>query len=213
MAKAIAEQTGTRGLALDSAERLVQARGFNGFSYADVATELGITKAALHYHYAGKAELGTALIVRYAARFTDSLAGIEANGRSAFEQLAAYTDLYLGVLTDERMCLCGMLAAEYNTLPEPMRHAVVEFFDSNHAWLTRLLNQGLADGSINFVGRAKDVAQLIVGTLEGAMLVARPYANTTRFKAVADQLLGDLNGRRAGTRPRQRQRRPPTPAK
>jgi AcrR family transcriptional regulator len=28
---------------LDSAERLVQSRGFNGFSYADVAAELGVT--------------------------------------------------------------------------------------------------------------------------------------------------------------------------
>jgi hypothetical protein len=47
---------------LDVAERLVQTRGHNGFSYADVASELGITRAALHYHYPGKAELGEALI-------------------------------------------------------------------------------------------------------------------------------------------------------
>ena len=51
---------------LDVAERLVQLSGFNGFSYADVAAELRITKASLHYHFAGKAELGEALIARYA---------------------------------------------------------------------------------------------------------------------------------------------------
>ncbi len=38
--------------ALDVAERLVQVRGFNGVSYADVAAEIGVTKAALHYHFA-----------------------------------------------------------------------------------------------------------------------------------------------------------------
>ena len=54
---------------LDVAERLVQTRGFNGFSYADIAGELGMTKAALHYHFAGKAELGEALVTRYAERF------------------------------------------------------------------------------------------------------------------------------------------------
>ncbi|MGD0811101.1 MAG: helix-turn-helix domain-containing protein, partial [Acidimicrobiales bacterium] len=53
---------------LDAAERLVQSRGFNGFSYADVSSELGITKAALHYHFAGKAELGESLISRYNER-------------------------------------------------------------------------------------------------------------------------------------------------
>jgi TetR/AcrR family transcriptional repressor of nem operon len=63
---------------LDVAERLVQRRGFNGFSYADVAAELGITTASLHYHYAGKADLGQALIDRYAARFMAALADLDA---------------------------------------------------------------------------------------------------------------------------------------
>ena len=54
---------------LDVAERMLQVRGYNGFSYGAVATELGITRAALHYHFKGKAELGEALVARYAARF------------------------------------------------------------------------------------------------------------------------------------------------
>ena len=50
---------------LDIAERLAQTRGFNGFSYADIAEELAVTKASLHYHFRSKADLGQALIVRY----------------------------------------------------------------------------------------------------------------------------------------------------
>ena len=50
---------------LDIAERLLQTRGFTNFSYADIAAELGITKASLHYHFPGKGELGQALISRY----------------------------------------------------------------------------------------------------------------------------------------------------
>ena len=52
----------TASSVLDVAERLVQVRGYNGFSYADVAAELQLSKAALHYHFAGKAELGEALL-------------------------------------------------------------------------------------------------------------------------------------------------------
>jgi TetR/AcrR family transcriptional repressor of nem operon len=58
MATRLAEASDTRTAILDVAERLVQARGFNGFSYADIAGELGLTRAALHYHFSGKAELG-----------------------------------------------------------------------------------------------------------------------------------------------------------
>ena len=63
---------------LDVAEALVQTRGFNAFSYGDVAQELGCTKAALHYHFASKSELGEALLTRYAERFLEALKGIEA---------------------------------------------------------------------------------------------------------------------------------------
>ena len=62
---------------LDVAERLVQRRGFNGFSYADVARELGLTKASLHYHFAGKTELGEALLGRYTETFADALVAID----------------------------------------------------------------------------------------------------------------------------------------
>ena len=75
-----ASYTGTAARILDVAEVLVQTRGFNGFSYADIAAEMNITKAALHYHFAGKAELGEALISRYAARFADALAAVDSAG-------------------------------------------------------------------------------------------------------------------------------------
>src|SRR5204862_4471611 len=83
---------------LDVAERLVQIRGFNGFSYADVATELGITKASLHYHFPGKAELGQALIARYAERFTTSLGRIDHDEPDARAKLESYAALYADVL-------------------------------------------------------------------------------------------------------------------
>ncbi len=86
------------------------------------------------------------------------------------------------------LCLCGMLAAEYQTLPEPMRHAVVRFFDANEVWLERVLVQGRRSGALLYSGPAKEAARLLVSGLEGAMLVARPYGDVTRFQAAADRL-------------------------
>ena len=183
------DATETASEILDVAERLVQVRGFNGFSYADVAAELGVTTAALHYHFAGKAELGEALIRRYAARFAAALDAIDTQGTGARTKLHAYASLYLDVLRDDRMCLCGMLAADYQTLPQPMREAVVRFFDDNEAWLGRVLKQGEVEGTLHFTGSAEAAAQSIVGGLEGAMLVARPYGDPARFEAAARRLL------------------------
>ena len=179
---------------LDSAERLVQNRGYNGFSYADVAAELGVTKASLHYHFPGKAELGQALVERYAARFAEALDEIDARGGDASAKLAAYARIYANVLREKRMCLCGMLAADYDTLPEAMREAVLRFFDDNEAWLTDVFEQGQAERSLRLDGSAAEAAQTLVGGLEGALLIARPYGEVARFEAAATRLLTSLAG-------------------
>ncbi len=179
---------------LDSAERLVQSRGFNGFSYADVAAELGVTKASLHYHFPGKAELGEALIGRYAARFAEALEEIDAGGGDAAAKLAAYARIYADVLRDRRMCLCGMLAADYDTLPQTMRDSVLRFFDDNEAWLKDVVDQGQKDGSLRLDGSPRDAARALVGGLEGALLISRPYDDPTRFEAAAARLLTSLAG-------------------
>ena len=183
---------GTAQRALDVAEALAQTRGFNGFSYAHVASALGVTKASLHYHYPGKAELGEALIERYAARFAAALERLDAERPGARERLDGYVELYADVLRNRRMCLCGMLAAEYETLPPVMAAAIVRFFDANQEWLSRVLEQGRADGTLSFDGPAGEAAQGIIGTLEGAMLIARPYRDTARFDAAVRRLLDGL---------------------
>jgi TetR/AcrR family transcriptional repressor of nem operon len=182
----------TAGRILDVAEELVQVRGFNAFSYADIAAELGITKAGLHYHYPGKAELGEALIDRYTGRFNAALEHIGAREAPAAAKLEAYVQLYADVLSARRMCLCGMLAAEYQTLPEELQTAIVGFFDHNEAWLAKLLAQGRRDGSIHFEGSAKDTARMIISGLEGAMLVARPYGDPGQFRKSAATLVAAL---------------------
>ena len=183
---------GTATRVLDAAERMVQVRGFNGFSYADIAAELGITKPALHYHFAGKADLGAALIGRYTTRFTDALAEVDASAGDAPSKLAGYADLYLTVLRDRKMCLCGMLAAEYQTLPPPMQDAVIGFFDQNERWLEKILEQGQAEGNLHFEGSARDTARMVIAGLEGAMLVARPYGDISRFQAASAGILAAL---------------------
>lgn len=182
----------TASAILDVAERLVQTRGFNAFSYADVARELGITKPALHYHFAGKAELGEALVARYTDRFREALEMIDTRTIHGAQKLDAYADLYSQVLAQDRMCLCGMLAADYHTLPESMRRAVIGFFDHNETWLAGVIDQGRQDGSLQADGSSREVAQMIIGALEGSMLVARTYRDPDRFAGSVRRLLAEI---------------------
>jgi TetR/AcrR family transcriptional repressor of nem operon len=177
---------------LEVAERLAQTRGFNGFSYADIAAELGITKASLHYHFASKADLGCALITGYSARFEAALAQIEAADPG--DTLRRYVQLYEDVLVRDRMCLCGMLAAEFSTLPHSMRGQLRQFFDRNEAWLATQLERGRMAGALRFDGPPLDLARMLTAGLEGAMLLARSYEEPARFGVTASRLLADARG-------------------
>ena len=194
MAKPTAE-TGRR--ALDIAERLVQTRGFNGFSYADIAEALGVTKASLHYHFPSKADLGQRLIERYEAGFLDTLAGIDKAQQGAAHKLRRYAKIYADVLRANRMCLCGMLASDYATLPKPMRERVRHFFDENERWLARVLEEGRKTGQLAFKGAPIELARMIVASLEGAMMLARSYGEPPRFDAAAERVVAELEARKS----------------
>jgi len=185
---------------LDVAERLVQTRGFNAFSYADVSKTLGIRKASLHHHYATKAALGAALLARYREAFVGELARIERGPGDALDRLERYVTLYGTVLRRGRMCMCGMLAADVSTLPRAMRESVASFFSENEAWLARVLAEGRRSGGLSFAGRPAAMADVFVSSLEGAMLVARGGGKAQAFATVADHLLGGIRPRRQSAR-------------
>jgi TetR/AcrR family transcriptional repressor of nem operon len=177
---------------LDVAERLVQTQGCNGFSYADISAELKITKASLHYHFATKADLGTKLIARYHQRFQTALDGIDGESDGARRKLRRYAQLYADVLRTRRLCLCGMLASDFATLPKPMKDGVRAFFDANETWLTRVIEEGRHAKALRRDGPANETARMVVSSLEGAMLVARSYDDVQRFESNAERLFADL---------------------
>ena len=188
----MAATTDTAQRILDIAERLVQTRGFNGFSYADIAEAMKVTKASLHYHFPGKADLGRELIERYEKNFVAALDAIDAGAKDSREKLRRYAEIYESVVRANRMCLCGMLAAEFGTLPEAMREHMRHFFDVNEKWLVAVLKEGRKEKTLKFTGAPAEAAQAFVGSLEGAMMIARSYGDPGRFKAVANKLLADL---------------------
>jgi TetR/AcrR family transcriptional repressor of nem operon len=190
MATTATTDTATR--ILDVAEELVQTRGLNAMSYADISARVGITNASLHYHFPAKADLAIALVDRYAERFFAALDEIERTTPDVADRLRAYVGIYGAVLASGRMCLCGMLASDFETLPGAVQERVSEFFERSYTWLERVIDQGVAAGRIPATVSSHATAQSLVAGLEGAMLVSRPAARPERFDAIADALLASI---------------------
>jgi TetR/AcrR family transcriptional repressor of nem operon len=182
-----AASTGER--ILDVAEELVQTRGLNGMSYADISLRLGITKASLHYHFASKGDLVQALVDRYAERFFRELDFLDESQTDAAARLRGYVRVYGSVLERGRMCLCGMLASDFETLTPQAQADVARFFERNAEWLERVIAVGIREGQLPATGSPRASAETLMAGLEGAMLVSRPFEGTARFDVIASALL------------------------
>jgi hypothetical protein len=85
--------------------------------------------------------------------FVAALDAIDREAHGALEKLRRYAGLYDSVMRNDRLCLCGMLAAEYSTLPAPMQAELRRFFDANEVWLAAVLEDGRRAGKIGFAER------------------------------------------------------------
>jgi TetR/AcrR family transcriptional repressor of nem operon len=178
---------------LDIAENLVQTRGYEAFSYADIADALQIRKASIHYHFPSKGELTRALAARYRVQFSAKLVDLDRQLPDPTRRLMRYVRLFQDALGQgDHMCLYGMLASDSATLPEPVRNEVNRFFAEQESWLTRVLSEGRHAGELRFEGKPEGAAAALLAGLEGAMLVARSRKDVGYFAGVALRLVGAL---------------------
>jgi TetR/AcrR family transcriptional repressor of nem operon len=178
-------QSATVDRVVEAATSVVQTRGYNGFSYADIADMVGIRKASVHHHFPGKGDLGQEVASRYRRAFGEALDDIDSKTEDTVKRLEQYVELYARQLSEHgRMCLCGMLAAEYATLPAPIQDEVRGFFDDQRAWLAGVLIEGRRP-----VADARRLAEAFLAGLEGALLIARTDGGIGRFKRISRVLI------------------------
>ena len=179
----------TRDLILDVAQELLQTRGFNAFSYQDIADRVGIRKASIHYHFPGKEELGVALVDRFRRDGRAWASSLAARGATPKEKLEALFAYYRDtVLPTRKICAYGIFSAEYNALPGGMRESIKKFHGAHLRWLTAVLTAGREEGIFHAGGSAEDQALLVASALQGAVQIARTGEDPKRYEATVEQL-------------------------
>lgn len=179
---------GTEDRILDVAENAARSGGYNGFSFRDIASEIGIKSASIHYHFPAKGDLGKALAERYADRFFDALP--DARTAPLKKSLNAYVGAFrASSRNDGKMCLCGMMAAEIDALPAPVAQATRDFFKRNLDWLEDALAQVEPDAD----ARLSKALALLAG-LEGALIARRGLGVPSGFDVAAIEIVQGVTG-------------------
>lgn len=191
--KHFSELSETAERVVDAAQALIQRRGYNGFSYEDIAKVVGIRKASIHHHFATKPELAAVVMQRYTHRFREHLLQIEGQHAKANERLGAYAALFEQTFgQDGKLCVAGALGAELKTLDPLITQEVERFFQINMDWLTQVFKQGLRAGQLRSELKPEALAQAYLCMLEGAMIVGRGLGEVRGPAFVAQTFIGQL---------------------
>lgn len=170
----MARMTDTREQIMDRAGQLLMSRGFDGFSYRDISSHLGVKNAAVHYHFPAKADLALALIDEYRQTLRKQTSEFMAYGGSAVPQMEGFFS-FTAYQCAKGRCICpfGAFSIDYNELPEEIRTATATFMDETIKWLTQVLEVGRQQEEFSFTGDARAKALLILAGLQGARQMAR----------------------------------------
>lgn len=157
---------------LDTTIQFIQKSGFDSFSYQDLSTAVGITKASIHYYFPSKEDLGVEVLKLIGQRAQLLMSMIDKQ-KDAVAKLNLYVQAVISTNGEGLICPVSSLQAEYNVIPESMKQELQKLSAAELDGLTAILQQGLDEGVFAFIGTARDYAALFLTTLKGAIQYSR----------------------------------------
>ncbi len=188
----------TREHILDTAQRIVGAKGFCAVGLNEILAAANIPKGSFYYYFESKDAFGKALLDNY---FVKDLAQVNsflsAPSRNARERLVAYWRFFRANQEGEDLegkCLAVKLAAEVSDLSEEMRLALKIGTSATILQLARVLKDGRRDGSILFSGTPQAAAQTLYQLWMGASVMWKISRNRVAFSNADSATVRILSG-------------------
>jgi AcrR family transcriptional regulator len=185
-------QTDTRRKILELSQDAMRQKGYGGFSYANIASQLNVKNAAIHYHFPSKEDLGVTLVQRERRRFEKWTARHSIRELDAWGKLDWFLSIYEHYSQGgTRVCYLGALENNFDALPARLQEEAKGLNSDLLSWLSELLRSGKESGSFDFAGAADSKALLLLSAVQGSLQVARANTPDT-FYAVMDQIKADI---------------------
>ncbi|XHS76307.1 TetR/AcrR family transcriptional regulator [Burkholderiaceae bacterium UC74_6] len=176
------------------ARALLTAGGYHSFSYADLAAQVGITKASIHHHFPSKAQLVKTVVVQHREQMIEGLSLLESQVNDPLAALDVYAEHWAKCIRSgaPSFCINAMLATEMPTIPEEVAVEVQAHFEALRDWLESVLKKGARLGQIHLEKDAATAARSLMATVHGAMLVARALNDPKAFHAIVKPAIRSL---------------------
>jgi len=166
---------------------LLASRGYNGFSFADIAERVDVRKASIHHHFPTKADLVKATVVLHRDATRLGLQALDRSSPDPLERLIAYSRFWAECIQQSNppICICALLAAELPAIPVEVADEVKGHFAELHAWVASTMEDGTSKGRMHLNDTPSAEASAFVASIHGAMLAARAAGNAALFGQIA----------------------------
>lgn len=182
----------TREKILELGEELILTKGYNGFSYQDISTAMGIKNAAVHYYFPSKETLGTSILKTNRQRFEEMVENMRNRSFDEWHQLESFMKLYLKCNRENKICIIGSLGTDINTLSEPMQQELQKMVERILGWIAETLEKGRQKGLFRFNIPSNDQALQILSSLVAGLQLARVLGKHT-FKSVHQSIWEEIS--------------------
>lgn len=142
---------------------LIKTKSFLELSYDDLAKELGVTKAAIHYHFEKKADLGEAVCTELTAGLGRSYDYFIAHEKNPW----AVIEHRISVISPDQICPITSLQGNFQELPKQMQVSVSELSQKELALFTQCLKEAEVEK------QPEEVATLVMTSLKGILQYRR----------------------------------------
>jgi len=179
----------TRESIIQLADQLIRDKGYNAFSFYDIAKTLGIKNASIHYYFPGKAQLGIAVIEHHSQRLQVLKQGVA--GLPPLEKVKAFVHTYAQTHLEERICLVGSLASALHTLEPAIGQQLKTYSKEVLDWLEEVLEEGKQTADFSFTLPARTKALMIITNLLAALQLTR-LTGAHDFNTIAETIIQEL---------------------
>ncbi|TDO97365.1 TetR/AcrR family transcriptional regulator [Marinomonas balearica] len=170
----------TKVAIMDAAEKAILKNGYKAMSFRDLAAEVGIKSASVHYHFPTKANLVTAVMQRYKEEFAKRLILPKKKKSAAQKALNKFIDGFKETVVDQdNLSLCTVLSAEKNLLEPATIEELNEFYQLKLDWLGTVVSYMRKDWMTT--EEVHNYASRILASLHGASVLVKATGNPDMF--------------------------------
>ena len=182
----------TREIILGHAAELFNIQGYSGSSLTDVMQATGLQKGGIYRHFVSKERLALEAF-DYAfdlvkQRMTEALKG----KRDPLERLYAilhFFDDYVETPPVKGGCIVLNTAIESDDANPALRERARQAMDEWRTLIWRTVARGIERGQMRPDIDPDEVATLIIGTIEGALMISKLYGDEIPMKRAINHLL------------------------